>query len=279
VSNADHASIRQAAERIAGASGLLILAGAGMGVDSGLPDFRGDEGFWRAYPILRDSGVKLVDVASPAMFEQDGALAWGFYGHRLALYRETKPHDGFTVLRRWADAMPHGWWVSTTNVDGQFQKAGFDARYVHEVHGTVHQTQCAKPCSDLTWPSTGPSAEVGSDLRWRGARPACRRCAGTARPNVLMFGDDAWIASAAEAAHGSLVEWLDEVERLVIVEIGVGTAIPTLRHFGERLAERRAATLVRINPREAQVSLAQAIGLPFGALDALRAIDEAIAAR
>lgn len=277
--DADDGSILRAAEHISGATGLLVLAGAGMGVDSGLPDFRGDEGFWRAYPVLRDRGLKLADIASPGMFEHDPALAWGFYGHRLMLYREAIPHDGFAILRRWADKTPDGWWVSTTNVDGQFQRAGFDPRYVHEVHGTLHQFQCTKPCSDLTWPATGLEADVGPDLRWRSAWPVCRRCAGTARPNVLMFGDDAWVGSAAEAAHWKLVEWLEEIERLVIVEIGAGTAIPTLRHFGERLVERRGAKLVRINPREPHVSLPGTVGIQHGAVDALRAIDAAIAGR
>jgi len=276
-SDATDESIRRAAAHISGATGLLILAGAGMGVDSGLPDFRGNEGFWRAYPTLRDCGLKLVDIATPGMFEQDPALSWGFYGHRLELYREATPHGGFAILRRWAEAMPDGWWVSTTNVDGQFQKAGFDSHFVHEMHGTLHQIQCAKPCSKFTWSAAGLKADVGPDLRWRGAWPTCRRCAGTARPNVLMFGDEAWIGSPAEVAHWKLVEWLDEVDRLVIIEIGAGTAIPTLRHFGERLVERRGAKLVRINPREAHVSSLGAVGIALGALATLRAIDEAIA--
>ena len=175
--------------------------------------------------------------------------------------------------------MPDGWWVSTTNVDGQFQKAGFDARYIHEVHGTLHELQCAKPCNDDTWSASALRPEVGPDLRWHRTWPVCRRCAGVARPNVLMFGDGAWIGNAAEAAHWKLVEWLEEVERLAVIEIGAGTAIPTLRHFGERLVERRGAKLVRINPRESQASPGQGVGIALGALDALRGIDAALAGR
>lgn len=276
--NDDESTLR-AAEQIAAATGLLILAGAGMGVDSGLPDFRGDEGLWRAYPALRECRLRLTDVAAPGMFDQDPALAWGFYGHRLNLYREATPHEGFAILRRSAEAMPDGWWVSTTNVDGQFQKADFDPRYIHEVHGTLHQIQCATPCGELTWPAGRLKVDVGPDLRWRGAWPVCRRCAGPARPNVFMFGDEAWIGSAAESAHWKLVDWLEEVQQLLIVEIGAGTAIPTLRHFGERLVDRRGAMLARINPREADVAHARAVGIRRGALDALRAIDEVLAGR
>ncbi|MCP6390612.1 hypothetical protein NL487_27205, partial [Klebsiella pneumoniae] len=76
-----------AAELIAQADALVIAAGAGLGVDSGLPDFRGREGFWRAYPALGRAGLDFTTVASPLTFERDPELAWGFYGHRLALYR------------------------------------------------------------------------------------------------------------------------------------------------------------------------------------------------
>src|SRR5690554_5324373 len=71
------------------ADGLIITAGAGMGVDSGLPDFRGNEGLWRAYPALRQSRLEFTRIASPAAFRREPELAWGFYGHRLELYRKT----------------------------------------------------------------------------------------------------------------------------------------------------------------------------------------------
>jgi NAD-dependent SIR2 family protein deacetylase len=95
---------------------LLITAGAGVGVDSGLPDFRGTEGFWRAYPALRHYGFSFEDIANPAGFASNPRLNWGFYGHCLALYRATVPHAGFGILLRWASAMKHGAFVFTSNV-------------------------------------------------------------------------------------------------------------------------------------------------------------------
>lgn len=79
----------QVADWIRNADGLLITAGAGIGIDSGLPDFRGTEGFWSAYPALRAEGLAFTDIANPAAFQRDARLAWGFYGHRLSLYRST----------------------------------------------------------------------------------------------------------------------------------------------------------------------------------------------
>lgn len=117
-------ALDRAAELIAQADALVIAAGAGMGVDSGLPDFRGAQGFWRAYPALGRVGLPFTTVASPATFERDPHLAWGFYGHRLGLYRRTQPHAGFGLLKRWGERTLHGLAVFTSNVDGQFQRAG-----------------------------------------------------------------------------------------------------------------------------------------------------------
>ena len=77
---------------------ILIGAGAGMGVDSGLPDFRGKSGFWKAYPPLAKMGVEFEEMANPYWFTKNPSLAWGFYGHRLNLYQKTKPHSGFNIL-------------------------------------------------------------------------------------------------------------------------------------------------------------------------------------
>ena len=81
--------LERAAQSIENADAILITAGAGMGVDSGLPDFRGAEGFWKAYPAIAKLGLSFSQMANPAWFETDPALAWAFYGHRLNLYRRT----------------------------------------------------------------------------------------------------------------------------------------------------------------------------------------------
>src|SRR4051812_16164965 len=98
--------LSRAAEAIGNADALLITAGAGMGVDSGLPDFRGTEGFWRAYPAFGSLGLRFEELANPQWFSRDPRVAWGFYGHRLQLYRDTVPHPGFAILLRWARSKP-----------------------------------------------------------------------------------------------------------------------------------------------------------------------------
>ncbi|GHT90654.1 hypothetical protein AGMMS49545_04750 [Betaproteobacteria bacterium] len=73
--SSDTRLLHRCAEAIAQASGLLITAGAGMGVDSGLADFRGAEGFWRAYPALQAEGLRFEEIANPEAFVRHPELA------------------------------------------------------------------------------------------------------------------------------------------------------------------------------------------------------------
>lgn len=234
--------IEQAAAWLRDAEGLLVTAGAGMGVDSGLPDFRGDEGFWRAYPALR--GERFVDVANPRGFALDPARAWGFYGHRLALYRRTVPHAGFELIKRWGARLPLGVQVLTSNVDGQFQRAGFDA--VAECHGSIHHLQCTRPCSEAIWPADAFAPRVDESVcHLINEAPRCPNCNALARPNILMFGDGAWIDTRSEMQQRRLMQALLASDRWLIVELGAGLAIPTLRAFGERLVDQGRARSMR----------------------------------
>lgn len=268
--------IARAAEAVRGAKAFVFSAGAGMGVDSGLPDFRGPEGFWRAYPPYRALGLAFEDMANPRWFRDDPGLAWGFYGHRLALYRRTRPHAGFDALRRWAARAPHGGFVFTSNVDGQFQRAGLDPDRVVECHGAIEYVQCAGGCEGIT---RGDAVEVEVDeatFRARDPLPTCA-CGAPLRPNILMFGDWGWDEARTSEQQRRLEAWLEAVagEPLAIVECGAGTAIPSVRRFSEGAARRYGGTLIRINLREAH-GPAGTISLAMGARAALEAIDAAL---
>jgi len=268
-------SLDRAAAAIAGAEALLVTAGAGIGVDSGLPDFRGDEGFWRAYPPLARLGIGFVNMANPIWFKRDPELAWGFYGHRLELYRSTEPHDGFRMLREWGDGSTRGAFVFTSNVDGQFQKAGFDRDRVLECHGSIHHLQCLDHCGGIA-PADGVEIAVDAEtFRASPPLPTCPRCGGLARPNVLMFNDWGWLSERTAAQERRFADWIGDLgdARLAVVEIGAGTAVPTVRMTSEQLARRPGATLIRINVREPQVP-GDHIGIPMGAVEALREIDD-----
>ncbi|HEY5798679.1 MAG TPA: Sir2 family NAD-dependent protein deacetylase [Burkholderiaceae bacterium] len=269
----DQAALLRAADLIADADALVIAAGAGIGIDSGLPDFRGASGFWRAYPALGAAGMAFHEIASPAAFRRDLALAWGFYGHRLALYRDTVPHAGFALLRKWGGRMPHGSRVYTSNVDGQFQRAGFDGGQIAECHGSIHHLQCLARCGDAVWSADGYTPQVDATAcRLRNAPPACPHCGGPARPNVLMFNDWDWVAARTDAQLGALDSWLGSVRRPVVLEIGAGTAIPSVRRFGHRVVEQCGGRLVRINPDDDSVPHRADIAIAARALPALEAL-------
>jgi NAD-dependent SIR2 family protein deacetylase len=269
----EHA-LRRAVSLIRDADALIVAAGAGMGVDSGLPDFRGREGFWQAYPALGQRGISFTEAANPETFQTDAVLAWGFYGHRLALYRRTAPHEGFQVLQRWGQAMRHGGWVFTSNVDGQFQRAGFDAQRIVECHGSIHHLQCIEPCRPVIWSADDFQPHVDEAVcRLINPAPRCPHCGALARPNVLMFGDGTWIDGRTGAQESRLADWLGRAERPVVVEVGAGTAVPSARHFSQQMVRHYRARLVRINPREAAVATAQDVGLAINALTGLKTID------
>ncbi|HAA58663.1 MAG TPA: NAD-dependent deacetylase, partial [Myxococcales bacterium] len=266
--------LQQAAEAIVQADALLIGAGAGMGVDSGLPDFRGNKGFWNAYPPFQKRGLSFIDMANPKWFYNEPEVAWGFYGHRLHLYRDTVPHEGFSVLRRFAKDMTHGAFVYTSNVDGQFQKAGFDDEQIVECHGSIHHMQCALPCASHIWDGHSEVVEVDEEtFEASPPMPACRHCGYMARPNILMFGDGMWIAKRTTEQERRYKKWLASLTgHVVVIECGAGTAIPSVRWACEGVTKRAGGTLIRINPREAY-GPAGILSFECGALRALSAIE------
>ena len=272
---------RRAARAIRDADALLITAGAGMGVDSGLPDFRGNEGFWKAYPPMAKLGISFIEMANPTWFDHDPTLAWGFYGHRLNLYRQTAPHRGFTQLLEIGRQKRGGYFVFTSNVDGQFQKAGFAEEQVEECHGSIHHLQCTHPCSAGIWDARDERVAVDEDtFRAKEPLPRCKHCSGTARPNVLMFGDWSWISTRTDSQSGRRSVWLKGIlearHRLAIVEVGAGEAVATVRRQSEYIAGVYGATLIRINPRDFRVSLGESVSLPFGAVEGVGGIVDAL---
>lgn len=265
--------IVRAAQLIDSADAILIGAGAGMGVDSGLPDYRGDTGLWQAYPALRHTRQGFKDIARQKSFENFPTLAWGFYGHRMQLYRDTAPHAGFGLLQKWSAHKVHGSFVYTSNVDGQFQKAGFSESRIVECHGSIHRLQCLKACTERTWNAADLNVVVDHQTcRLTSELPLCPYCDALARPNVLMFEDWTYLSQATDMQLWRLAQWEKTIERLVVIEIGAGSAIPSVRRKG---ASYRCP-IIRINPRDAHVSGSESVSLPLAALTALQRIDAAL---
>ena len=272
----DQTRISEAAEAIRNAKTLVITAGAGMGVDSGLPDFRGNQGFWNSYPMYERLGLSFVQAANPEHFEDDPHFGWGFYGHRTNLYRVTIPHSGFTMLQDWINEFQLDYFIATSNVDGQFQKAGFSDDKILEVHGSIHHLQCTVPCTHNIWPNDAEYNIDETTMRSLDV-PRCPQCRRVARPNILMFGDYSWVSKRSAIQDENFDDFIQHNRNnpMVVIEMGAGSAVPTIRHLSEKLGQQQKTQVIRINPREPQIR-APHFSFCGGAVDILTQIKEAL---
>jgi NAD-dependent SIR2 family protein deacetylase len=268
--------IQDIVEKLRVSQSLLISAGAGMGVDSGLPDFRGVEGFWNNYPVLQKSGIKFEDMADPQWFIDNPHLAWGFYGQRWTKYKQTKPHAGFSILHKLAMSKS-SYFVFTSNVDGHFQKRGFSRDNVLECHGSINHLQCFKNCGQEFWklPEDHTFSIDSQTLLAKDPLPHCPSCGDIARPNILMFSDFGWDSRRADKQQQKFSQWLESnaSQMLCIIEIGAGLAIPTIRNICENIYYnwKEEVTFIRINPHD--ISSPRGVKkLQMGAKDALEKV-------
>jgi len=272
----------EAARAIKKADFILLTSGAGLGVDSGLPDFRGPEGFWRAYPPMQKLGLRFEQMSTPSWFTKDPNFAWGFWGHRFGLYFSSKPHQGYHTMLKWAKSKKD-YFVFTSNVDTHWITAGTPETKVNECHGSVGYLQCSQNCSRDLWNShIDEIYSLRVDLttfRAEDPLPSCIHCHKLARPNVLMFGD--FFFNPRRENDQSLM--MDNFEKrvlekpdakLVVIEIGAGNAVPTVRQTSEQWSRRFKGKLIRINLRDDYYpESVDGIGIPLGGLRAVLEID------
>lgn len=271
----------RAADAIANAQCLILSAGAGMGVDSGLPDFRGQGGLYSEDSIFASYGYDMKHLVSPLLLHENPRLAWGVMTVIHRLFSRATPHEGFDVLKRWTRTRPY--FIHTSNVDGQFQKAGFDEDRIVEVHGSVHYLQPNMPETqeDEIWPVGELGLEV--DLKTGmaiGDLPTVPGTDALARLNILMFGDFHWLITRTHEQETHYEAWRENIRplRCTIIECGAGTALPTVHHHANRLfADMPKVDLVRINPSQVRCPDG-AIHIEMGAREALLELENKLVA-
>jgi len=272
-------NLEKAASLLKEADALLIGAGAGMGMDSGLPDFRSTGGLWRKKrSIFWLWGRSYASMSNPGWFRKKPRESWGFYGSRLLEYRAKEPHKGFQILRNWAEERGLDTFVFTSNVDEHFQKAGFSPEQILECHGSLHYVQCSTPCHDGIWSIKNFDFQIDPKTEMvKGDLPTCPKCGKPARPNLLLFGDPDWLEERMLKQRAQFEAWQERIQgkRLVVVECGAGTAVPTVRMRCEDFFCLEAPNLVRINPNDIQGPFG-GIFLDRGALESLQAIDRLV---
>ena len=144
---------------------------------------------------------------------------------------------------------------------------------VYECHGSIHHLQCMQPCCYKLWPAAELQPDIDiANCHLIGELPRCRYCGGLARPNILMFADSDWASSRSDAQEHRLRQWLSKLKRPLVIELGAGLAVPTVRYFSEQFSPYH----IRINPREFNMRCREGIAIPLGALQGLKLIQAAL---
>jgi len=224
----------------------VVLTGAGISTESGIPDFRSPTGIWARYDPM--------EYASIDAFLADPAKVWAFYAKRLDVLGGAEPNAGHRALaelerRGWVDA------VVTQNIDRLHARAG--SRNVVEVHGSIATSSCLD-CGEVV-----PMDEAVSLL----PVPACPRCGRVLKPDVVMFGELLPAGAVDRAVH------LVSEARLLLV---VGSSLEVYPVAGlplETLAAGGRVAIVNRGPtqldRQASVCVDAGAGETLAALSAL----------
>lgn len=214
--------------RLAQARSVLVLTGAGMSAESGIPTFRDAQtGLWARY--------RPEDLATPEAFERDPSRVWDWYEERRAAVRRARPHAGHRALVELEALVPELTLV-TQNVDGLHQRAG--STVVWELHGNILRSRChisLRPISE-DWLADSPHRPPRS--------PYVK--GGLARPDVVWFGEalpERAIEAAAAAA--AKCDFCFSIGTTSLVQPAASLPLLALEH---------GAALVEINPDETPLS-------------------------
>ena len=211
-------------ERFRAAEKVVVLTGAGISAESGIPTFRGDGGLWRNF--------RPEELATVEALHRNPDIVWDWYLSRRAHIRTASPNPGHLALADWETRFG-SFTLVTQNVDGLHRKAG--SRNVLELHGNIMQSRC-----DDCFAPLGEIAP-GTD----GVIPRCS-CGGMARPNVVLFGEllpPDVLQKAEEAAIGADL----------FFSIGTSSVVYPAADI-PRIAARHGAFTVEINPTRTELS-------------------------
>ena len=236
-----HDDIRAATNALRAAKRVFVLAGAGMGVASGLKTFRSDGGYWREMPVTQ--------LATREGFERDPAFVWTWYNERFAAQTFAEPNAGHRALADLEALVPH-LFIATQNVDGLQTRAG--SRNLATLHGDLQSVACTG-CA-FREPLTAPFP----------LDHIAHACGGKLRPNVVWFGEALpeaeWERAAAASAAAD-------------VTIVAGTSLAVQPAATLARAGDRRITTIEINP---DAGSPNAIALRSGAEVALPLIVDAL---
>ncbi len=211
--------------RLAGARHVMVLTGAGVSAESGVPTFRDAQtGLWARF--------RPEELATAAAFDADPELVWSWYEWRRDLVERATPNPGHRALVDLQALVPQLTLV-TQNVDGLHARAG--SHDVIEFHGNLFANHC-----------TGPSRHPATVPRPCPSPPRCRDCGALLRPGVVWFGE-----AIPEEAHTRALAAAEDCD--VLLSVGTSSLVYPAAGLAER-AGRAGALVVEINPAATDLS-------------------------
>jgi NAD-dependent deacetylase len=224
--------IRQAAALIKASKRLVVLTGAGVSKESGVPTFRDAQiGLWAQHDPMR--------LATPQAFAASPKLVWDFYEHRRKLMRPAKPNPAHVALAELERRCPT-LEIITQNVDDLHEQAG--STRIIRLHGRITANKCSKNCQG------DPTLIDVNKLQWDHERdvPRCPHCGAYVRPDVVWFGEmlplDQLDAAKAASARADLM--------LVVGTSGVVMPAAEL----PQITRRAGGKVIEINPVESDIT-------------------------
>ncbi|MFJ6132464.1 SIR2 family NAD-dependent protein deacylase [Janibacter terrae] len=220
-------------EAVRGARRVLVLSGAGMSAESGVPTFRDAQtGLWEAFDPSQ--------LATAEAFRLDPPFVWAWYAWRMRLVRDVEPNAGHRALAELAGLREVT--ISTQNVDDLHERAG------SPVAAHLHGSLLALRCADCESPYPGEPA-LPSEPTERIDPPTCPECAGDVRPGVVWFGE--LLPPEAVEATEAAIEALEPGDVVLVVGTS-GIVYPAAGY--PAMARAEGATIIEVNPLETEIS-------------------------
>jgi NAD-dependent deacetylase len=219
---------------------VTVLTGAGISAESGIPTFRGPEGYW----TVGSAVYQPQEMATLEMFRRDPEAVWAWYLYRLGICQKAAPNDGHQALVEMEKLLGDRFALVTQNVDSLHRRAGSSPERMHEIHGNIFQVRCTTGCvSELTPLPEGVAPKApGEELTpVEVQRLHCHYCGAWLRPHVLWF-DECY--DEAYFHYHTVLNLAQRTDLLIIVGTSGATNLPAQVVM---TAARRGATLIDIN--------------------------------
>lgn len=219
---------------------ILVLTGAGVSAESGIPTFRGADGFWR----IGSAEYQPQEIATMEMFRRHPEAVWQWYLYRLALCRRAAPNAGHRALAEMEARFSDRFTLVTQNVDGLHQAAGSTTARTLEIHGNIAYVRCARECRQAFWPLPDGVRPKGrdEDLSEREKQLLrCPHCGGWTRPHVLWFDE---IYNEHYYHAESALDAADRAALLLVAGTSGATNLPNRIVYQ---VARRGGTVIEIN--------------------------------